>query len=65
MLFSKSSNREQVTELAAQRKILRDARKFNEADKIRIQILEMGFLVKDTPGGFELVCQETGSPGRQ
>lgn len=55
MLFSKSANREEAVELAEKRKTLRDERKFSEADQIRNRNLKMGFLVKDTPGGFELV----------
>ena len=60
LLFSKSSNREKAAELAAERNILRNERKFNEADHVRKRILEMGFLVKDTPDGFELVPNKTG-----
>ena len=60
ILFSKSSNREKAVALAEKRKILRDERKFNEADQVRNRILEMGFLVKDKPDGFELVPYKAG-----
>jgi cysteinyl-tRNA synthetase len=55
MLSSKSANRDKAAALAEKRKILRNERKFREADEIRNQIQELGFTVKDTADGFELV----------
>lgn len=55
ILLSKSVNRDKAVELAEKRKIMRKERKFHAADEIRNQILELGFTVKDTAEGFELV----------
>jgi cysteinyl-tRNA synthetase len=58
-LLSKSANREKAVELAEKRKILRNERKFVAADEIRNRILELGYIVKDTADGFELVSTKT------
>jgi cysteinyl-tRNA synthetase len=55
MLTAKSANRDEAASLAQERKMLRNERKFKEADEIRNKILELGFTVKDTPEGFVLV----------
>lgn len=43
-----------VTDLAKQRVDARTAKDFAEADRLRDEIGSLGYLVTDTPGGFEL-----------
>jgi cysteinyl-tRNA synthetase len=41
-------------QLAAQRSRMREERRFEEADRLRDEILEMGFYIEDTPGGYRV-----------
>lgn len=43
-----------VMELARKRTDLRSEGKYEESDKVREEILKKGFIIKDTPGGYEL-----------
>lgn len=45
---------EEVDALAQKREELRNQKKFAEADSVRKQIEEKGFIVKDSPGGYQL-----------
>lgn len=42
---------EEVQKLLNEREVLRKAKKYKEADKIREKIIELGFKVEDPPGG--------------
>jgi hypothetical protein len=44
----------EVTDLAARRAQARGARDFDAADTLRAQITRLGWVVTDTPGGFDL-----------
>lgn len=44
-----------VTVLAQERNLLRTQGKWAEADALRARILELGYLVKDTKDGFEII----------
>jgi cysteinyl-tRNA synthetase len=46
---------QEVTELLAARQRARSARDFAEADRIRDQLRELGWEVRDGPGGAELI----------
>jgi cysteinyl-tRNA synthetase len=46
---------EEVTELAKEREELRKKRKFEEADLVRKRLLNMGYLIEDTPKGYKIV----------
>jgi cysteinyl-tRNA synthetase len=49
-----TANEQKAMELARQRAELRQQKKFAEADALREKILGLGFIVEDTPQGFNL-----------
>ncbi len=45
---------EDIIKLAEQRKIAKQEKNYSKADEIRNKILELGYIIKDTPSGFEI-----------
>ena len=45
---------QEILELAEKRKTARESKDWNLSDKLRDEILEKGYLIKDTPNGYEL-----------
>lgn len=63
MFHSSSSQRQaeappEITQLANQRMQAKQEKNYALADELRKQIQEAGYVIKDTPEGFELKKQE-------
>lgn len=63
-LLLRTPNKDKAIELAEERQILRNEKRFHEADKIRAQIRELGFMIKDTKDSFELIAIRFNNNGR-
>jgi cysteinyl-tRNA synthetase len=54
LLTKKTNIPSKVTELVKKREEARKTKDWNEADLLRNQILEMGWIIEDKPDGFKL-----------
>ena len=45
---------EEIINLAEKRKLARDNKEWNESDKLRDEIQEKGYIIKDSKDGYEI-----------